>query len=178
MLSLKSELFCFGKPTFAKLPGSQRRKFVTDISFRTPVYCEIQRDWSVRDQLDQHCVDCCGKGLKVTKVCSYALYACPLNPLKATFQSLFHDCGYLVWLDTLSVMAFPELYTYLLSAASLASMFSCLLWTLWTLAKIFVKSSCRILLSSGRALETWKREITIKSRSTQYSSIQYNKSVI
>lgn len=50
--------------------------------------------------------------------------------------------------------------SYLLSVASLASRLSCLLWTLWTLAKILVRSSCLILLSSGRAFDTWN---TVKS---------------
>lgn len=80
--------------------------------------------------------------------------------LRTPFSRLLHGFGVCYILPVMSSTLF---YTHLLSAASLASMFSCWQCTLWTLAKILVRSSCRILLSSGRALETWKTEITVST---------------
>ena len=39
-----------------------------DMRFKNSVYCEIQRDLSVGDRLDQNCVNSSGKGLNVTDI--------------------------------------------------------------------------------------------------------------
>lgn len=56
-----------------------------------------------------------------------------------------------------------KLHNHLLSVASRASMVSCLLWTFWTFASILDRSSCRILPSSGRELDTWKAGVKVQS---------------
>lgn len=55
-----------------------------------------------------------------------------------------------------------RLFYYLFRLASLASIFSCCSWTLWTVVKIFERSSCLIWLSSGREFDTYmKNNISI-----------------
>lgn len=88
---------------------------------------------------------------------SCAIAELPSNSRVTTVGSTEHK-----WQQTPGFLPYSDIsrdkpcrsYAHLLSVARLESMFSCLLWTLWTLAKILVRSSCRILLSSGRELET------------------------
>lgn len=75
----------------------------------------------------------------------------------------FHKCKIICWSSS---FIFPTKLDkriectrdkdyYLFRVASLASIFSCCSWTLWTLVRIFERSSCLILLSSGREFDTY-----------------------